>query len=72
MTSQNKRTPKTSFHFKITNENYDLLCRVALRNDVSVASLLNCLIQKSATTICEPYPERITLNSNGRRNSYLT
>jgi hypothetical protein len=66
MTSQAKKNPKTAFLVRLTNENYDYLCRVASRMDMSMAKAMNDLIEtsKSDITICRSSQERI-VNSNG-------
>jgi hypothetical protein len=49
-----KKSPKTCFTARLTNDNYDRLCRMA--GELSLAAALNRLIelaQKAGVTFCE-------------------
>lgn len=60
MTFQARRYPKTGFHFRIADENYDFLYVLARHWDTSIAKALNRVIEeaKSGTTFCNPKMER--------------
>jgi hypothetical protein len=69
MTTQGKKSSKTRFHFRITDDNYDFLYAIAARGDISVAKALNRILAQaqSGTTICETTQERVMVNHDGRR-----
>lgn len=55
MTRQKRKTQKARYHLKLEIQNYDFLCVQALRQGVSMASLLNQLLESArlrGTTIC--------------------
>jgi hypothetical protein len=72
MTAQPRNHPKTAFHVRLTNANYDFLCGIASRGEKSLAKALNELIEakRSGTTICNPRNERVMVNYDGRRPSH--
>lgn len=42
---QDRGKKKTNYHFRLQDDNYDWLCRLALRSRVSVAKVLNTLLE---------------------------
>lgn len=50
MTRQHYKTPKARYTVKLTTENYDYLCLSAMRRDVTMARLLNEILESSRNT----------------------
>lgn len=71
MTRQKRKTEKARYHLKLDVRNYDFLCLQSLRQGVSMASLLNQLLESArlrGTTICKPiYPEGKVFEDGNRR-----
>lgn len=60
-----KKSPKSCFLARLTNENYDYLCRIA--GELSLAAALNELLEKakaSGITFCERKHSQNTIGVN--------
>lgn len=42
---QGQKTPKTDYHFRMQDCNYDWLCNLARKHGVSVAKVLNAILR---------------------------
>lgn len=43
---QGKQIPKTDYHFRLQNANYDWLCEKSKQYGVSVAKVLNAILRR--------------------------
>jgi hypothetical protein len=64
LTRQKRATPKYRWIVSLTVPNYDYLCVQAMHRGVTMARLLNEMLQDARRDIktCSPTPERIQVN----------
>jgi hypothetical protein len=70
MTRQKRKTEKARYHLKLEVKNYDFLCVQALRQGVSMAALLNQLLETArirGTAICKPIYQEGKVTPDGNR-----
>jgi hypothetical protein len=67
---QKRSVPKYQWHGNLTLANYDFLAVKSIREGVSMAVILNQILEQirlNSTANCNFQPERIGVNYDGRR-----